>query len=164
MTARELNDPTRKGEVLTKEGCSVVDSKPNVDNSKATSCFKKRDRKSKANNLSGYFCTLTNFMRLAKRDDFCPLMPQQLQTKIENVPSPLRSGKVNNLKRAYRKETVHDMQVLCDRILVYLGVRELFRITKVRTVLILRTRITVTVYLAQKKESTKLKHVKKLFS
>ena len=56
------------------------------------------------------------------------------------------------------------MQVLCDRILVYLGVRELFRITKVRTVLILRTRITVTVYFPQKKESTKLKHVKKLFS
>ena len=52
------------------------------------------------------------------------------------------------------------MQVLCDRILVYLGVRELFRITKVRTVLILRTRITVTVYLAQKKSLQSLNMLK----
>lgn len=56
------------------------------------------------------------------------------------------------------------MQVLFDQKSVYLAVRDLFRIIEVRTVLILRTRITITTYLAQKKESTKLKHVKKLFS
>lgn len=56
------------------------------------------------------------------------------------------------------------MQVLFDRISVYLGVGDLFRIIEVRTVMILRTGITITIYLAQKKGSTKLKNVKKLFS
>ena len=52
------------------------------------------------------------------------------------------------------------MQVPFDQTSVYLGVRERFRIIEVRTVLILRTRLTITVCLAKKKnESTKFKHV-----
>ena len=43
------------------------------------------------------------------------------------------------------------MQVLFDRISVYLEVGDLFRIIEVRTVMILRTGITITIYLAKKK-------------
>lgn len=42
------------------------------------------------------------------------------------------------------------MQVLFDRISVYLGVRELFRIIEIRIVLILRTRLTITIYFKKK--------------
>ena len=51
------------------------------------------------------------------------------------------------------------MQVLFDRKSVYLRVRELFRIIEVRTALILRTRLTITICLAKQNESTKLKHI-----